>query len=71
MVDTMICVDAVFVSRETDCPVVVMSDDDDMVPGLVYSATIRKGAFCSRRRAAGEGANDELVSKVGVVLGKH
>lgn len=71
MVDTMICIDAVFASTQTNCPVAVLSDDDDMVPGLIYSGTIRAGAVYARRRFVGEGMNDSIVTQAGVVLGVH
>lgn len=71
MVDTMLCADIVYASRETACPIGILSDDDDMVPGLVFASTIRRGALCSRKRDSGAGVNDIAVAGLGVVLRRH
>ncbi len=70
MVDNMITVDALHFVRDCDFPVLLFSDDDDLVP----AALAAKPASASRihwlrRRKAGSGMNDALLRRAGVTLG--
>lgn len=71
MVDTMICMDAAYLSHRTECPIGILSDDDDLIPGLIYASTIRKGSVCARCRDYGEGVNDMVAHRVGVMFHRY
>ncbi len=62
MVDTMICLDLLHFAT-ADVPVVVMSDDDDMLPALLVAASRGpRDLRLVRRRALGVGKNDHCLS---------
>jgi hypothetical protein len=68
MVDCMIAVDLLHYSRSET--VVVVSDDDDLVPA-VFAATVRCAGHVVwlRHRHAGWGLNDSLLTAAGVRFG--
>lgn len=71
MVDTMIAIDVMHFARDLMSPVVVFSDDDDLVPAFLaaQAAAGRTRVHWLRRRKVGSGMNDTLVRKAGVTLG--
>jgi hypothetical protein len=70
MVDCMIAVDAVEFARQPLSPVLLASDDDDLVPAALAAAAGRSGALVwLRMRREGWGLNDRLLAQAGVQFG--
>jgi hypothetical protein len=71
MVDIMIAVDAIHFLRDCQCPVLIFSDDDDLVPVAVaagaWTPTVR--FHWLRRRRVGMGMNDALLGRIGISFG--
>lgn len=64
MVDTMMTVDLLHFAQERDAILLVMSDDDDMVPGVLAAASYwAKPVWLLRRRKDGAGLNDRVCRK--------
>ena len=71
MVDNIIAVDAQFFARDRGLPVVVFSDDDDLVPAaLAARSTAGLLRFhWLRRRKLDSGMNDALLRRAGITFG--
>jgi hypothetical protein len=71
MVDNIIAVDAQYFACDRRLPVVVFSDDDDLVPAaLAAGSTAGSIRFhWLRRRKVGSGMNDALLRRAGITLG--
>ncbi|MET7417533.1 hypothetical protein [Dactylosporangium sp. NPDC005555] len=69
MVDSMIISDVINLAV-LDVPVIIMTDDDDVVPGVMaYRDIAAAGAIMwLRRRPAGASCNDESLRRQGVVI---
>lgn len=68
IVDTLIVADMVWIAMEYDCPIVLLSDDEDMLPGLVAANLRKRQVTLSRRRALGEAMNDEILKSLKINL---
>jgi hypothetical protein len=69
MVDTMISVDTLFFAQQLGNGVLVVSDDDDIVPCVLACTLIVGARVCLlRRRPDGHGINDHLIKRKGVQL---
>jgi len=75
MVDTMIVADILWCAYNWQSPMLVLSDDDDIIPGVLGAAvhaSIRGGTMANqivalgRSRTNGEGLNDKLLTTSGV-----
>lgn len=72
MVDTLISVDMTYCALQLECPLILLSDDEDMVPAALLSGHLlsghrsRRPVCLSRDRACGLGANDLLLSGAGI-----
>lgn len=62
MVDTLIVSDLIILTHKFNCPVLLLSEDDDMIPGLVAARAARRNVTLIRNRAFGDGMNDHIVS---------
>lgn len=70
MVDCLIAVDAIQLADQYPCGVLIVSDDDDLVPcALAIRGSSTAPCHLIRIRDAGRGLNDELLKKRGVSLG--
>ncbi|MDU0295107.1 hypothetical protein [Saccharothrix longispora] len=68
MVDTMIVADALRFGIQGS-PVIVMSDDDDLIPGLLGHAAIPScSTMWLRTRSEGSSCNDNLINDAGVLV---
>jgi len=66
MVDTLIVADLITIVRDFDCPVLVLSDDEDMLPGIV-AVRGAKGRVCVlRNRPVGVAMNDHIFQNMEV-----
>lgn len=63
MVDTMIAVDLMHLTQSSDCPIILCSDDDDLVPSLLYAAHTKRPCALSRARPRGAALNDAALTK--------
>jgi hypothetical protein len=70
MVDCMLALDASFLANSTEDPIVVWTDDDDLVPAAVSVAAARGICHLWRSRDRGAGLNDRLLERWGVVVSK-
>jgi hypothetical protein len=69
MVDGLLTVDAIHLAQESVAPLLIVSDDDDMVPCAVAVSRLVKGPLVLlRRRRPGDGLNDEILGTLGVQL---
>lgn len=68
MVDTLIVSDLITLTSQFNCPVLLLSDDDDMVPGLVAARAAKRNVTLVRKRAMGEGMNDHVISSLNLQL---
>jgi hypothetical protein len=70
MVDTMLCIDALYYTQGCGLPVLVVSDDDDLVPAALASRALSSGArfHWMRRRQINSGLNDRLLRRAGVTF---
>ena len=69
MVDTMMVVDAIHIADRRESGIIVMSDDDDLVPGLVSAGRRQRGSLYSlRQRGYGYGLNDHICKAHGVTM---
>jgi hypothetical protein len=70
MVDCMIAVDALHFARLEDSAIVIVSDDDDLVPAVIGAAILTEYPVCwVRKRPVGVGLNDALLTSLNVRLG--
>jgi len=71
MVDNIIAVDAQYFARDRGLPVVVFSDDDDLVPAALAAGSIAGSVrfHWLRRRKVGSGLNDVLLRRAGITFG--
>lgn len=73
MVDGIITVDAMYFAEQADWILLVVSDDDDLVPAALVASitTSRSNSFVywARKRLVGGGLNDPLLIRSEVVLG--
>jgi hypothetical protein len=68
MVDTLIVADASIIVFKYSCPIIFMSDDEEMLPGAISSAINGRKTAISRNNHSGAGVNDALLAKLGVHL---
>lgn len=62
MVDTMLCLDLLYFIENQE-KVLLLSDDDDLMPAVLTAASMRpKELSLIRRRAAGQGMNDHCLA---------
>jgi hypothetical protein len=66
MVDTLIAVDISHMAEISDCPLIVLSDDEDIVPPILNAAARGSKTYLIRKRLEGEGLNDASLSETGV-----
>jgi hypothetical protein len=67
MVDTLITVDALHLSKENN--IAIVTDDDDLVPGAIaVSASGNGPIYLVRRRMEGKGRNDRLCVRIGIIF---
>lgn len=66
MVDTLIVSDLITLCTNYDCPVLLMSDDEDMLPGLVASRSAWKSLAVLRNRPFGEAMNDHVLGALNI-----
>jgi len=70
MVDCMIAVDALYFSRVEDASLIIVSDDDDLVPALIaLRANTAQSVSLLRKRAKGTGLNDLLLAELEIEFG--
>lgn len=71
MVDNMIALDALYFARDHRLPVLLFSDDDDLVPTAIVAGTIVDSVrfHWLRRRNVGSGINDALIRRAGITFG--
>jgi hypothetical protein len=71
MVDTMIVVDAIHFCRDEGLPIMLFSDDDDLLPAALGAASMApKVQFhWLRRRPVGSALNDAMLTRAMVSLG--
>jgi NYN domain len=70
MVDCMMALDAVHIANNCRDPLVIWTDDDDLVPAVVSVAAVRGVCYLWRRRPAGSGINDQLLRRTGASISK-
>ena len=68
MVDTLLVADMIWVAREYGAPLVVMSDDEDMLPGVIAASILSCDILLLRRREVGAALNDDLIVNMKVKL---
>jgi hypothetical protein len=70
MVDSMVAIDVRHFARNAGAQIIVYSDDDDLVPGLLsattYDHTVR--VHWLRHRKVGSGMNDHLLRRAGITV---
>lgn len=64
MVDTLLVADMVWIASQLDSPVVLVSDDEDMLPGTVATKLLDRSVTVCRRRSLGEAMNDAVLSQL-------
>lgn len=74
MVDVMLSVDAVALALAREASVVLVSDDEDFVPGTVVSGHYAERAthilLLRRARPIGSSPNDALIQSLGVIIAR-
>jgi len=68
MVDTMIAVDAIHFADGRSGPLLIVSDDDDIVPPALAARARWEPVVLFRRRGPGQGLNDGTCESQGVSL---
>lgn len=68
MVDTLIVSDLITFCSNFDCPVILLSEDDDMIPGIVASRSARRNMALLRNRPLGAGMNDHVVGSLNIQI---
>lgn len=68
MVDSMIAMDTIEFSKQSLSPVLLTSDDDDLVPAALSAADKAKCLVLLRMRREGWGLNDHLLRQRGVLF---
>jgi hypothetical protein len=68
MVDTLIVADLITLTHEFECPVLLLSEDDDMIPGLVAARSAKRNLTLVRNRSLGEGMNDHVVGSLNLQI---
>jgi uncharacterized LabA/DUF88 family protein len=75
MVDVMIAVDLLSLAPERDTSLVLVSDDDDLIPAVVAGAEHRNSRnpvhLLRRRKAAGSAQNDHVIQQCNVIIGDY
>lgn len=66
MVDTLLVADMVWIASKYDGPILVMSDDEDMLPGVVATRLMKRRVAVSRKRALGESMNDFVYKSLNI-----
>ena len=61
MVDTLIVADLITLIHRFACPVLLLSDDEDMLPGLVAVRSARRQVAILRNRPLGDAMNDHVL----------
>ena len=71
MVDAMLGLDALYFARDHSLPVLIVSDDDDLVPAALSVCSLSQAyrVHWLRRRRPDSGLNDRLLRRAGVSLG--
>jgi hypothetical protein len=71
MVDTMMVADAIHYTRDESLPIVLFSDDDDLLPGALASSVMapRVPFHWLRRRKVGSALNDAVLKRARVTIG--
>lgn len=68
MVDTLLVCDASYIAHTYACPMLVLSNDSDVLPGVLNAARYGCRVALSRKDEVGNAFNDELLAKAGVTL---
>lgn len=66
IVDTLIVADAIVLSTETECPILFLSDDEDVLPGAIIAACRRRKTSISRGKLVDTGLNDVLLKSLSI-----
>jgi hypothetical protein len=66
MVDTLIVADLLTLTSQYTCPVMLASDDEDMVPGLVACGRERSRLTLMRTKPLGEAMNDNIIRDLSI-----
>jgi uncharacterized LabA/DUF88 family protein len=64
MVDTLIVADLITIVNKFDCPVLMLSDDEDMLPGIVAVRNACRKVTVLRNRQLGEAMNDHIFNGI-------
>jgi hypothetical protein len=68
MVDTLMVADTAVLVFRYSCPVLLMSDDEDLLPGAIVAAMSGRRTAISREKRYGDGLNDALFKPLGIQL---
>jgi len=68
MVDTLLVADACYIASEYECPLLVYSDDTDVIPGVLHAARSNCRVGLLRSKLGGEAINDRIMQAAGVIL---
>jgi len=68
MVDTMLCVDLVLMSLAPDEDIVVVSDDDDVIPAMIVAQATLGRIRLFRHRELGKSCNDHHLRELGLPI---
>lgn len=72
MVDTLLVVDLVGIAREHECPIILLSSDEDMLPGIVAVSALKRSLVVARSTELGKGMNDVIYKSLNVrIAGAH
>ena len=75
MVDGMICTDLIHLASDDTQSLVLVSDDDDFVPSVIASATLRstkRPVYVLRReKKIGKGPNDHILRSANVIIAEY
>lgn len=64
MVDTLLVADMVWIAAKLHTPIVLLSDDEDMLPGTIATKFHGREVTVCRRRSIGEAMNDAAISQL-------
>jgi hypothetical protein len=75
MVDGLLCADLLYFTCVEGMPIVVISDDDDMVPALILAGERMSGGHSMHllrgNKSIGSGTNDHLFQASRVILATY
>lgn len=71
MVDGMLTMDALHYAGVTDTSVMIVTDDDDLVPGAIVACRHQRPLCWARVRPDGRAPNDNLLRELGVHLHEY